>query len=83
LLTLAGISLPGLFGGAVVVEKVFSWPGLGLIAFQAILTRDYPLVMADTAMVAVLVTLASLLADLGCHWADPRLRLEADGEDVR
>jgi len=83
LLTLAGLSLPGLFGGAVVVEKIFAWPGVGLLAYQAILTRDYPLIMADTALVAVLVALASLMADLGCHWADPRLRLEAEGEDVR
>jgi peptide/nickel transport system permease protein len=82
-LTLVGMSLPGLLGGAVAVEEVFAWPGLGRVSVQALLARDYPVIMAVTAIVATLVTLGSLLADLGCRWADPRLRLEARGEEVR
>ncbi len=82
-LTLVGLSLPGLLGGAVAVEEIFAWPGLGRISVQALLARDYPVIMAVTAVVAVLVSLGSLLADLGCRWADPRLRLEARGEEVR
>ena len=82
-LTLAGLSLPGLFGGAVAVEEVFAWPGMGRVAIQALLARDYPVIMAVTAMVAVLVVAGSLLADLACRWADPRLRLDADAREVR
>jgi peptide/nickel transport system permease protein len=82
LLTLLGLSLPGLFGGAVAVEEVFAWPGMGRVAVQALLARDYPVIMAVTAMVAVLVVLGSLLADLACRWADPRLRLDAGAPEV-
>ncbi len=81
--TLAGLSLPGLFGGAVAVEEVFAWPGLGRVAVQALLARDYPVIMAVTVVVAIMVTLGSLLADLGCRWADPRLRLDGRGQEVR
>ncbi len=81
--TLAGLSLPGLLGGAVAVETVFGWPGMGRVAVQALLARDYPVIMAVTAVAAVLVALGSLLADLACRWADPRLRLEAGWEEVR
>jgi peptide/nickel transport system permease protein len=83
LLTLVGLSLPGLLGGAVAVETVFAWPGMGRVAVQALLARDYPVIMAVTALAATLVTLGSLLADLACRWADPRLRLEAGWEEVR
>jgi peptide/nickel transport system permease protein len=82
-ITLAGLSLPGLLGGAVAVEEVFAWPGLGRVAVQALLTRDYPVIMAVTSVASAMVVLGSLLADLGCRWADPRLRLEATTEEVR
>jgi peptide/nickel transport system permease protein len=82
-LTLVGLSLPGLLGGAVAVEEVFAWPGLGRVSVQALLARDYPVIMAVTAIVAVLVTVGSLLADLACRGVDPRLRLEAEAEEVR
>jgi peptide/nickel transport system permease protein len=81
--TLAGLSLPGLLGGAVAVETVFGWPGMGRVAVMALLTRDYPVIMAVTAIAAVMVVLGSLLADLLCRWADPRLRLEAGAQEVR
>ncbi len=82
LITLVGMSLPGLLGGAVVVEEVFAWPGMGRVAVQALLARDYPVIMAVTAMVAVLVTLGSLAADVGCRLVDPRLRLDAADSEV-
>lgn len=75
LVTLAGLQLPQLLGGAVVVEVVFGWPGLGRVAVEAIGARDYPVVMAVTLLSAVLVTAGSLLADLGYRRADPRVRL--------
>jgi len=53
---------------------VFAWPGLGRLTYEAILSRDYPLVLATTAFSAVLVVAANLLADLLQGWADPRLR---------
>lgn len=81
--TLAGLSLPGLLGGAVAVETVFAWPGMGRVAVQALMARDYPVIMAVTAVAAVMVALGSLFADLACRWADPRLRLEAAWEEVR
>jgi peptide/nickel transport system permease protein len=82
-LTLVGLSLPGLFGGAVAVEEVFGWPGMGRVAVQALLARDYPVIMAVTIIASALVVLGSLLADLACRWVDPRLRLDADGPEVR
>jgi peptide/nickel transport system permease protein len=82
-ITWIGFSLPRLVGGAVAVEEVFAWPGLGRVAVQALLARDYPLIVGLTAFVAVVVSLGSLLADLLARWADPRLRLDARGREVR
>ncbi len=75
LLTLFGLHLPFLLGGAVVVETVFAWPGLGRVAVDAIWARDYPVIMATTALSAVLVVTGSLLADAMYQAADPRVRL--------
>ena len=76
-LTLLGLSLPALFSGTVFVEAVFAWPGVGGLLVQAVQARDYPLVMAATAVSAVLVVLGSVLADTFAVWADPRLRTPA------
>jgi peptide/nickel transport system permease protein len=73
-LTLLGLSLPALFSGAVFVEAVFAWPGVGRLLVDAVRARDYPVVMAATTVSAVLVVLGNLLADLLASWADPRLR---------
>lgn len=74
LLTMLGLGLPFLLGGAVATEVVFAWPGMGRVAVEAILTRDYPLILATTAMAAILVVFGNLLADLGYALVDPRLR---------
>jgi len=74
LLQLLGLSLPALLGGALVIEVVFSWPGLGRIAYLAVLTRDLPLVIACTTWSAALVVLGGLLADLATTAVDPRQR---------
>lgn len=79
LLTLAGLQLPQLLGGAVAVEVVFGWPGLGRVAVEAIAARDYPVIMATTTLSAVLVVAGSLLADLAYRRADPRVRLAGPG----
>src|SRR5256886_608703 len=73
MLTLLGLSLPALFSGAVFVEAVFAWPGVGRIMVEAVQSRDYPVVMAATAVSAVLVVAGNLLADVLAAWADPRV----------
>jgi peptide/nickel transport system permease protein len=72
--TLLGLSLPALFSGAVFVETVFAWPGVGRRLVEAVQARDYPVVMAATAVTAVLVVAGNLLTDLGVAWVDPRIR---------
>jgi len=74
IITLLGLSIPGLIGGSVIVEQLFSIPGMGLLFYEAVLSRDYPLVMGITVIGAVLTLLGNLLADLSYAWADPRIR---------
>lgn len=73
IISLLGLFLPVLFGGAVVVEYIFSWPGMGRLMYDAILARDYPLVMAASFLFATLVIVANLVADLLYAVADPRI----------
>jgi peptide/nickel transport system permease protein len=73
ILTIYGMSLPFLLGGAVLIEKVFAWPGMGLLAVEAIGARDYPVILATTMIAAVLVVLGNLLADVTYALADPRV----------
>jgi peptide/nickel transport system permease protein len=77
--TLLGLSLPVLFSGAVFVEAVFAWPGVGRVLVEAVQARDYPVVMAATAVSAVLVVAGNLFADILSTWVDPRLRNVAAG----
>lgn len=72
--TLLGLSLPALFSGAVFVEGVFAWPGVGQLLIQAVRARDYPVVMAATTVSAILVVLGSVAAELLLHRVDPRTR---------
>jgi len=72
-ITLLGLSLPGLFGGAYFVEFIFSIPGMGFLGINAVFQRDYPTVMALTMLTAVLVVLGNLLADVAYGLADPRI----------
>ena len=73
-ITLLGLSLPALVGGAFFVEKVFGWPGMGYIAANAIASRDYDLVTGTVIVGGIMVAIGSLLADLLYAAADPRLR---------
>ncbi len=74
LVTVLGLMLPALLGGALFVEKVFSWPGMGLVAADAIAGRDYDLVTATVIIGSVMVVIGSLLADLLHMAIDPRVR---------
>ncbi len=71
--TIVGLSLPFLFGGAVVVETIFSWPGMGRLAVDAIYARDYPTVLAINFVVAAIVILGNLLTDVAYGLLDPRI----------
>jgi peptide/nickel transport system permease protein len=75
LITLAGLQLPLLVGGALVTETVFSWPGMGLLFINALNTRDYPILMAILMVGAVVVVLGNLLADILVALVDPRVKL--------
>ncbi|HET7471036.1 MAG TPA: ABC transporter permease [Gemmatimonadales bacterium] len=73
-LTLLGLSLPTLFSGAVFIEAIFAWPGVGRVLVEAVQARDYPVVMAATAVSATLVVVGNLLAEVLVSLADPRIR---------
>ncbi len=72
--TILGMRLPYLVGGAVIVENVFGWPGMGTLTLQASLDRDYPVVMASVLLIGLLTMVGSLVADLSYQLIDPRLR---------
>src|ERR1051326_8532743 len=76
LITVIGIQVPALFAGAVVVEQIFSWPGMGQLALASITQRDYPVLMGFTMLIAVLVLTCNLLADAAYALVDPRIRLQ-------
>ena len=73
-ITLAGLAFPMLLSGAVLVETVFAWPGLGRLAADAVLRRDYPLVTGAALLAATMVVVGNMLADLAVRAADPRTR---------
>src|SRR5579859_4788312 len=76
LITVIGIQVPALFAGAVIVEQIFSWPGMGQMALASITQRDYPVLMGFTMIVAVLVLTCNLFADIAYAVVDPRIRLQ-------
>ncbi|HKG24239.1 MAG TPA: ABC transporter permease [Thermomicrobiales bacterium] len=76
LVTLVGLSLPGIFGGAVLIEYVFAWNGIGLLTLNSVTQRDYTMVMGTTLMFSVLTILGNLFADVAYAVLDPRIRLE-------
>ncbi|MCZ7540282.1 MAG: ABC transporter permease [Anaerolineae bacterium] len=76
MITLGGLSIPQLVSGAFIIEYVFGWPGMGRLAVNAALRRDYPVIMGVTMISAIFIVLGNFLADLAYHWADPRIRYE-------
>ena len=75
-ITLLGVAFPALLTGAVFIEKVFSWPGMGLLVVNSIQSRDYPLLMAAVLLSSAFVVAGSIVADLLYRRADPRMRDE-------
>jgi peptide/nickel transport system permease protein len=76
IITLVGLYLPFLLSGAVLVETIFAWPGMGRAIVEAILARDYPMVMATSFVIAAIVVLGNLLSDVLYAVVDPRIRNE-------
>lgn len=74
LVTLVGLELPGVLAGGLVVETVFSWPGVGLLTYESAKAYDFTMVMGATTIVALLVVVGNLVADLGYAILDPRIR---------
>jgi peptide/nickel transport system permease protein len=77
MVTLVGLRLPALIGGAVVIETVFAWPGIGRLGWEAVLQRDYPVVMGLVVFTGILTILGNLLADLAYAAIDPRIQLDS------
>jgi peptide/nickel transport system permease protein len=73
--TMFGLMLPGLIGGSVIIESIFSWPGMGRMAFEAILARDYPIILSVNFISAVLVLAGTFISDVLYMVVDPRIRL--------
>jgi peptide/nickel transport system permease protein len=73
--TMFGLILPGLIGGSVIIEYIFSWPGMGRLAYEAILARDYPIILAENFIAAVLVLVGTFISDVLYMVVDPRIRL--------
>jgi peptide/nickel transport system permease protein len=74
IITIFGFLIPDLIGGAIIMETVFAWPGIGRLSYQAVLARDYPVVMTILTVSAVLTLIGNFVADLLYGIADPRIR---------
>ncbi len=73
-ITILGLSIPGLIGGSVIFENIFGIPGMGQLFYQSVMMRDYPVIMGILTIGAILTLLGNLLADIGYALADPRIR---------
>lgn len=74
LITVVALSLPRLFGGTVIIEKIFAWPGMGTLAIDAVIARNYPVILAINLIAALLILGSNLLADILYAIIDPRIK---------
>jgi peptide/nickel transport system permease protein len=74
IVTILGLSIPGLLGGSVIFESIFALPGIGRLFYEAVMMRDYPLIMAEVVLGAILTMLGNLIADIAYAYVDPRIR---------
>jgi peptide/nickel transport system permease protein len=74
IVTVLGLSLPGLLGGSVIFESIFALPGIGRLFYEAVMMRDYPLIMAEVVLGAILTMIGNLVADISYAYVDPRIR---------
>jgi peptide/nickel transport system permease protein len=75
-ITVVGLQLGALLGGAVITETIFAWPGVGTVVYRAISARDYPLIQASVLLLSVFFVFINLMVDLLYAWADPRIRFQ-------
>jgi peptide/nickel transport system permease protein len=75
MITVIGLQIPTIIGGAVIIEQIFAWPGLGDLAVKAISQRDYPVILAITLLSGAVVMIVNLLVDIFYAIADPRVSL--------
>ena len=75
-ITIIGLRIPGLFGGAIIIETIFNWPGMGILYLDGVATRDYPLIMGMTLVSAFVIVFSNLITDLTYGSIDPRIRYE-------
>ena len=76
LVTIVALDLPVLFGGSLFVEIIFSWPGMGRLFYRAVQRRDYPILMGTILIIAAMMVLANLIADIVYAYLDPRIRYQ-------
>jgi peptide/nickel transport system permease protein len=74
--TMFGFLVPGLIGGSVIIESIFAWPGIGRLGYDAILTRDFPVILTLNFIAAALTLAGTLLSDVLYAVVDPRIRVE-------
>jgi peptide/nickel transport system permease protein len=79
IVTIIGLSIPGLLGGSVIFESIFALPGIGRLFYEAVMMRDYPLIMAEVVLGAVLTMAGNLMADIAYAYVDPRIRYKKQG----
>ncbi len=81
IITATGMHIGELIGGTLVIESIFGWPGVGRYAVSAIMNRDYPVIQAFTLLMVTIFVLCNLVVDIVYAWADPRIRLAAEGAE--
>ena len=74
LITIVGLSIPGLIGGSVIAETIFAIPGMGKLFFDSVMMRDFPVIMGILTIGSALTLVGNLIADIAYAWADPRVR---------
>ncbi len=74
MITIIGLSIPSLIGGSFIFETIFSYPGIGRLGYEAVMARDYPVVMGIAVLTAVLTLLGNIIADISYTYADPRIK---------
>ena len=79
IVTLLSLSIGSLLGGTAIVESIFMWDGVGKMAVDAILTRDYPVIQVYVVWMAIIYVVVNLITDIIYHYLDPRVRLGGDG----
>lgn len=76
IITIIGLRLPSLLGGALIIETMFNWPGMGILYIDGVNTRDFPLIMGLTLVSAITIVISNLITDIAYSFVDPRIRYE-------